>query len=237
MTLPRFTTGKIGRLAFSDMNAAFDSIESDKTGDRIGRTRERRQILAQITAINPDGRMAWVQVRRGDANAFEIVPGGLSSIANGNQYAVPAIALASSPTATDYVMLEPQRDRTGSLYMLVVSGSGSDTRLFRITEIIAHSTRLDMWGYKGKLSRYAWNPVIGGVYEDIPGSQEYSLSNTLEFNPDGANVIGVGTVVPPNVQRIRQAIRIGTVVTATKPAGSGVYSFSVPNGYAIQCPQ
>lgn len=248
MTLPRFTSGKVGNLEFSHLNEAFDAIDGMDRTQRASRNRRKipNLVLARLgsqdQSPNGFGGWSWVEVYwNGGGEGAITVPGGLSSGApagepDANPYMLPAFSIEPTGFAMgEVVLLVPShRARFAAApepYMLIVRTLPSVTRAFEIVN--AEGIALGRWKYTGRERRWdviqnLWVPV-GGAPVDV------TLLNSCENAVDAPGNIGVGSTLPGSVpQPVRQRIKDGTVVMAT--ASNINYVFSVPNGYAFQCP-
>lgn len=248
MTLPRFTSGKVGNLEFSHLNEAFDAI--DGMDRMMGASKQRRKmpniVLARLG--NQDqrpegfGGWSWVEVywNFGSDLAYT-VPGGLSSGSpdgepNPNPYLLPAVSLEPTAFRTgEVVLLIPShRARFNAApdpIMLIVRTLPSVTRAFEIVDAVGIS--LGRWRYIGRERK--WDGLTNAWVAVEANEQDANLLNSCENAVDTPGNIGVGSTLPLSVpQPVRQRIKNGTVVMAT--ASNTNYVFSVPNGYAFGCP-
>lgn len=232
MTLPRFTSGRVGNLDYSNLNEAFDRIEA-KDAARMERKGPTPQvILARLVSKDAQERFAWSEVVRLDDGTYEPVLRGVTSSKDGDPYRYPAISTTGGAQVNDVVLISPRRTKTGRLYYTIATSAGTVTRAFIIVGSIPHATRSDAWSYLGRVARIVIQPGIGQVWQQVDAA-EYVLVNGAE-NPVDGTYIGVGTIAPVGVSAVRNPIRAGTVVMASN-IGPG-WSFSMPNGYTFTCP-
>ena len=244
MDFPRFTSGNVGALSFAHVNAIFERIErleaslgKEGKGRAGGDAGARgRVITVRVTAVNTEGRVAWQEVERVDAdvvgasnNVWQPVEGGTTSKIGENNFAVPLLGGLAQVDAIVYGFL--RSDSQGHQYIEAVQ-----PRLpgfFRIETFSGGSPR---WTYiafpvqwVGGQTFFANIPLPGGALPD-----PVTMYNTCEDPDDDALTVGVGTVKPNGVTMVRQPIKSGTTVFAA-PDVNGVYCFSVPNGYQVTC--
>lgn len=231
MTLPRFTSGKVGNLEFSHLNEAFDILEGKQAAIRSRREPADAALLVRLIQKNAAGAFSWSEMTRKDDGTFEAVNGGVASTKDGDAFHYPAISLSGGAIAGDTVIIEPRRTKQGKLYYTIATSGGTVTRAFQIVSSVAHASRPDMWAYVGKTVESVQTPGTGAQW--VATSQlEYVLLNGAE-NPSDGNSIGVGTVPPSGTLSTRRAIKPGTVVMASYSGNNWV--FSIPNGYSFVC--
>jgi hypothetical protein len=239
MTLPRFTSGRVGNLDFSHLNEAFSKI--DDIGRSSGESRKMRpsigsMIVAQIGVPGLSNQYAWYEVTLGPTGLATVIEGGLSSGSpapqpNPDLYLLPAVSIDGTVFSVgDIVLLSPARRTDGSSYMTIVKPVGSTVRPYEITG--ATGISLGRWLYTGQ--RRKWDAVqTAWVLEG--SATTVTMLNGAENAVDSTGNIGVGSTLPGSVpQPIRQRIKDGTIVTPTN--SGGVLTFCIPNGYAFQCP-
>ena len=79
MTLPRFTSGKVGNLEFSHLNEAFDILEGKQAAIRSRREPADAALLVRLIQKNAAGAFSWSEMTRKDDGTFEAVNGGVAS--------------------------------------------------------------------------------------------------------------------------------------------------------------
>jgi hypothetical protein len=248
MTLPRFTSGKVGNLDFSHLNEAFGVIDGlDRTSGLSRRVRKMPNIVVarlgnQDQSPEGFGAWAWTEVYWNFGGDLAVtVPGGLTSGSpagepNPNPYLLPAVSLEPTAFRTgEVVLLVPSHrarfNAAPESIMLIVRTLPSVTRAFEIVNAVGIS--LGRWRYIGRERR--WDGVNNAWVAAEVNDQDVNLLNSVENAVDTPGNIGVGSTLPGSVpQPVRQRIKNGTVVMAT--ASNAFYVFSVPNGYAFQCP-
>lgn len=231
MTLPRFTSGRVGNLDYSHLNEAFDMLDG-KSAERVDRRQPRAQpLLAKLLDRNQSGLFSWSEMVRNDDGTYQAATNGLSSTKMGDAYRFPAVSLSGGAMVGDVVIIEPRRTKQGKLYYTIQSGAGTVTRAFIIVSSVPHATRTDAWAYIGKTVESVFSPGFGQQWSTT-SQVEFVLLNGCENASDGSS-IGVGTVPPTGVVSTRRPIKPGTVVTASNINGDWI--FSVPNGYQFVC--
>lgn len=231
MTLPRFTSGKVGNLEFSHLNEAFDMLDGKAAKRADKREMQTQPLLARLIEKNQVGAFSWSEMVRNDDGSFSSVQNGLSSSKSGDQFKYPAVSLTGGAAAGDVVIIEPRRSKQGKLYYTIATSAGTVTRPFMIVSNVPHATRQDAWAYVGKTVDAVITPGFGLQWQ-VTSQLEYVLLNGCE-NPTDGSTIGVGTVPPAGVVSSRRPIKPNTVVVASNIGGNWI--FSVPNGYAFTC--
>lgn len=232
MTLPRFTGGKVGKLTFDHLNEAFDNIdgiERDAGEVPSSASRRGRAIIARITNSNGT-QFSWFELVR-DSSGYVIATDGLNSIDNGNLYGFPILAFgALAPAVGNDVVIVPQYDNQGNLYYVPIAASGGGTTFVGVTQGIPTTLVTDLkWSYS--VREVAWN---GNGYSSVTGGLQVTAYNGCENPTDDQSNVGVGQPRGPTATMTRQPIKSGTVVLVARDA-LGLYSFSIPNGYAFTC--
>lgn len=236
MTLPRFTSGRVGNLEFSHLNEAFDRIESGRTGEKPARRPSEYEWLyvVLLNAAGPSenqmsGRWSWREIQRDPATgSYAELEGGRSSVgADNDPFAVPAISISGTQAYNtgDLVLIRLMRFPDGKPFALIVRPTGSDVAMFEIID--STSIGLGRWRYTARLRSFA------SEWFASSSDTDFMLYNGCENTTDTGNTIGVGTIKPNSASAIRQPVRNGTIVMATY-AGTA-WSFSIPNGYSFSC--
>jgi hypothetical protein len=231
MTLPRFTSGRVGNLEFSHLNEAFDLLEGKQAKIRDSKEMGGESILARLLQMNASKQFCWAEVSRSNDGSYGTVVNGQSSTREANSYFYPAISLNTGAVVGDVVVIAPRRSAQGSLYYAILGSGGTVTRAFQIISNAPHATRSDAWAYVAKTVESEIAVGIGQRWK-VTSDIEYTLLNGAE-NPFDGSSIGVGTVVPSGTTYARRPIKPGTVVLASVVLGDWV--FCVPNGYSFNC--
>lgn len=237
MTLPRFTSGKVGKLEFHHLNEAFDRIENveplmpPSTRQILGRV-----ILARVNALSGTGNATIgsfqeVAVTSPGTNIYAAVNGGVSSTVGGNAFGAPIVFPVSAAGSIVPVLGHIAAD--GKLYFRECSATSASASV-RVGEVISSIEIVSnkMWYYQ--LQDVAITNIQQGTYQNITGSFFQAL-NGCEQPSDAPSqrLIGVGTIHVAGSLATRQKIRNGTIVVCV-PSGNG-FVFSVPNGYSFSC--
>jgi len=232
MPLPRFTGGAVGRLSFRDLNEAFEAIDAlrretdGKISDQAGR---RRIVLARVTGKQGD-EYKWEEIERTSGTTFSTRVGGRTSSDGTSEYGYPLVPFGAVTLAVgDNVAIVSSYDSSGKLFYIPLSAVGGGG----IVCIVMGSSQAGpgQWTYSVK------EAVRGSTFwEAKQNASTLTARNGAENPVDGSNVYGVGSILVGNVlvTPVRQPIKIGTVVQVTT-SSDGVYVFSIPNGYTIEC--
>ena len=248
MTLPRFTSGKVGNLDFSHLNEVFgviDGLDRTSAGAKSAR-RTPSTVVARLGNQDQSGSgfggWSWEEVYWNYGSDLAVtVPGGLTSGSpagepNPNPYLLPAVSLEPTAFRTgEVVLLLPTHrarfNNAPDAVMLIIRTLPSVTRAFEIVNAVGIS--LGRWRYIGRERK--WDGLNNAWVAAEVNEQDVNLLNSVENAVDTPGNMGVGSTLPGSVpQPVRQRIKNGTVVMAT--ASNAFYVFSVPNGYAFQCP-
>jgi hypothetical protein len=235
MDLPRFTSGRVGKLDFSHINEVFDFVEEQTASSAPRRLPRDNVILARLISTEGDtGNWAWQEIAYDEAFNVIVLPDGLSSSFDGNPIAYPARAPGGGAFVNAVVALKPWRRTDGALFYLVLNAKGTTAATFRITTVYPGPSRPDVWSYGARMVDSTPWQGSAPLWSDV-SSYEYQLMNGCENPSDNLNNIGVGTVLPGGSAE-RRSIKVGTVVTAIQsPSKWFAFHFAVPNGYAFSC--
>ena len=238
MTLPRFTSGQLGRLDFSHLNDAFGYIDLQRgTGEKDPRAADEKLplIIAQLGIADSNLNYAWAEHVVNEQNQLVPLTGGRTSASSdGNQHAFPARVVGGSANTGDFVVLTPKRTKQGKIYYAVIPLSAGAVEPYMVVGI--QQLVMDgLWVYRVKRAYWYWGGGGTLLGWQVSGGEETAF-NTCENPRDDqpALTIGVGSVRPQNIQATRKPIKTGTVALASR-VGSFLY-FSVPNGYSYTCP-
>lgn len=240
MTLPRFTSGSVGKLSFSHLNEAFDRIENvDPTKASAYANVLGRVILARITGQSGTGNAtkgSFQEVAVADPAAasltYSVVGGGVTSTVGTDVFGAP-IVFPVSATGTVVPVLGHVA-QNGKLYFRECSAASASAsvRVGRISSASPLGTANTKWLYT--LNDLSINTIASATYQST-GAADFQALNGCEEAVDvpAQRNIGVGTIHPAGSTATRQAIKTGTIVTCIPTAGG--YVFSVPNGYSFAC--
>jgi hypothetical protein len=237
MTLPRFNDGKVGALEWHHLNEAFDLIEA--TTPALGGTRPIASgplVLAQLGAA-VDGAYQWSEVVLKDDGEYEVVVGGRNSSLDGDTRASPAFSLDGAGYAVGAVVfITPRRTKTGKSWWGIVSGASSTQKAMKIVGT-SQGNLSYVWGYTVREVTIGFSilPGVGNILTATEFGPEWQAWNLAELRADDNGRIGVGTIPPAGVAAIRQPIRAGVIVVASKVPSAALWVFSMPNGYAFTC--
>ena len=244
MTLPRFTSGQIGRLSFSDLNEAFDRIEEMPTmsGKPSASLVNQPAIvfIARVTATqgeDQDKRGAWEEVSLRDLfnDIYDPVSGGMTSSDGQSAYAIPlmppvpevgTVFVAVAHTTTEGKHYITQFLAKAPVLMgLVISheviDAGPDDRKWKYT------LREASFDFNSEQQTGGWGSS-GDTFIAFNGCE-----NPTDRFPDQRN-IGVGSKHTAYTAE-RMPIKLGSIVQCHKAPQGDFYYFSVPNGYAFGC--
>ena len=235
MTLPRFTSGKVGALEFSHLNEVFDRIEDSSALVTMKRPRAAlgRVFLAKILSKTGSGlteKGAFEEVARVDLSAgtYAVIPGGLRSTLGSDAYRYPIVAAVSGVGSIVPILGHIAGD--GSLYFkeCAVTGSSSTGTMASVASATGTAPR---WTYA--LNPVKWN---GSAWVATGAAQIAGAINGAENAVDtpATRNIGVGSVYVANATATRNPIKVGTVVGPVIDI-DGFYLFSTPNGYTFAC--
>lgn len=232
MTLPRFTSGQVGKLTFFHLNEAFDRIEtvsadqSKPFNQILGRV-----ILAKITGHSGSGSSRVGSFVEVSANAipptsYTILSGGVTS----NGFAAPIVSPVSA--VDSIVPILGHVSSNGKLYFRECSAPPL-VRLGSINSAAQIGT-FSKWIYT--LTSVAIDSLNQGTFAaDTTGT--FQALNGCENPGDifANRQIGVGTIYPSAITTspVRKPIKTGTVVLCVLSGTD--YVFSIPNGYEFTC--
>lgn len=237
MTLPRFTSGKVGKLEFHHLNEAFDRIENvDPSMPSAHRQILGRVILARVTGTSGSGNSTKgsfqeVAVTTPGSNSYNAVTGGVSSTVGSDPFGAPIVFPVSAIGAIVPILGHVSGD--GKLYFRECSSvsTGSGVRAGKITAA-TQITANTKWLYT--LTDVQVLTLATATYQATGVGSFQALNGCEEAVDVPANRnIGVGTVHVAGSQATRQPIKVDTIVTCVPTAGGFV--FSIPNGYGFVC--
>lgn len=234
MTLPRFTSGSIGKLTFSHLNEVFDLIESISGSPEMAQAARNaaasKMIVAKVLAkqgsgASEVGSFEQVSLTSPTSGVYEAVDGGVKSTDGTNAFAAPIVAPVSA--ANTIVTLLAHRSKDGALCFREV-GTVKDPSVVML-KILSSSGGPTSWTYTARVVEWN-NGFVETTGQDVTARNgaESATDNTASRN------IGVGTVHVTGSTATRQPIKAGTIVGAAIRFGD-TYTFSIPNGYAFAC--
>lgn len=238
MTLPRFTSGSIGKLTFSHLNEVFDLIESISGSPEMAQAARNaaasRMIVAKVLAkqgsgASEVGSFEQVSLTSPTSDVYEAVDGGVKSTDGTNAFAAPIVAPVSS--VGTIVTLLAHRSKDGALCFREVGRETGGPKFYKIVAYEPLST-----APQKKTWKYTLQPVrsTGSSWVADIGSEMFGYNGAEEALDDPASRrIGMNTFhVAATADR--QPIPVGVVVGACR-IDNGVVEFSIPNGYAFNC--
>ena len=232
MTLPRFTSGKVGALEFSHLNEAFDRIEDSSALVTMKRPRAAlgRVFLARILSKTGSGlteKGAFEEVARLDLSAgtYAVIPGGLKSTLGADAYKYPIVAAVSGVGSIVPILGHIAGD--GSLYFKECAVSSTGT----MASVVSATGSGPRWTYA--LNPVKWDGSAWVTTGAAPITGAINGAENAVDTPQTRN-IGVGSVYVANATATRNPIKVGTVVGPVIDI-DGFYLFSTPNGYPFAC--
>ena len=237
MTLPRFTSGKVGKLEFHHLNEAFDRIENvDPSMPAATRQILGRVILARVTGTSGTGNATKgsfqeVAVTTPGSNTYNAVAGGVSSTVGADAFGAPIVFPVSAVNSIVPVLGHVAAD--GKLYFRECSATSASAsvragRITQATQITANTK----WLYT--LTDVQIQTLATAQYQATGVGSFQALNGCEEAVDVPANRnIGVGTVHVAGSTATRQPIKNDTIVVCI-PTANG-FVFSVPNGYSFVC--
>lgn len=239
MPLPRFTSGRIGRLSYDVVNQAFDKIEGPQNG---GNRREFSDSISDVFAVlitgvhptNPS-RYSFVEIQY-DGFALSptsIVSGGRTSSNGTDTFAYPAIGAGAAEGDKVLVASVFTLDGTNAFRIIREAQSITFPAIISASSVIVADVR---WRYT--MSRVN-GTVTGTAYPSwTTVGASFTGYNGAENVTDASGIYGVGMQPPQTGSATfsmkRQPIKNGVVVPVTIDA-NGTAMFSIPNGYKVTC--
>ena len=244
MSLPRFTSGRVGKLSFQQLNEMFDRLEAlelkvDRGDGAKGYSGENRKLIVLLKLTSKHAtlplfnftEMVLVSVVASPIT-YATLEGGRTASDGTNLYAYPFVSTTAA--VGDLVAAIAVNSRTtslpdGGLCYLPVGGGGSSTSTTFPARVMSSSPQGNgVWSY-------SLMEVQGASFVDRPQAVSFSARNGAEVPVDTASSKGVGFSPPTQVATLtRRAIKNDTVVIVTKDA-VGSYAFNCVNGYAVTC--
>lgn len=239
MTLPRFTSGQVGRLDFAALNEAFGYIDEARGVSPSGMRADRvpPRILATLGAYDATALgHSWSESVVTETGTIETLQGGRSSGPQSEPHQFPAITADGSEAASgDVVMLDECFRKNGKAVYLISPLVTSASEMLKVIGIFQTMIPGRMWSYRCRRVQFSFSvpgsPGFGWVESGSEVSALNGCENAVDQIPQS---IGVGTQIPAAGSATRMPIKVGTVVLAKRRSGG--FEFSIPNGYAYQCP-
>lgn len=233
MPLPRFSSGRVGRLSYDVVNQAFDKIERpEDTGSRTPFEEHPTDVFyAFITGVHPTvpTRFSFIEIQHdGPADLpTSSVSGGRTSSDGTDQFAYPAIGTGA--TEGDRVLVVSMFTKDGLNIFRIIPRGNAGSFPARIVSSTTITTNVK-WQYQVKRVT-----VSGTAFSDAQSNTSPAL-NGAESVADAPPVFGVGMQPPTSgtLQMIRQPIRNNVIVTVCDDGGGNLV-FSMPNGYRVIC--
>jgi len=239
MPLPRFTSGRLGRLSYDVVNQAFDKIERPENAGIRGEFDDSISdvFAVLLTGVHPTNasRYSFVEIQY-DGYAMSptsIVSGGRTSSNGTDSFAFPAIGAGYGEG--DKVLVVSMFLADGSNVFRIVREAQSVT----FPAIVSSSTVI--------VADAKWRYTMARVNGTVTGSAyptwtsvgaSFPAYNGAENVTDANGIYGVGMQPPQTGSATfsmkRQPIKNGVVVPVTIDA-NGTASFSLPNGYKVTC--
>lgn len=234
MTLPRFTSGQFGRLDFSHLNDAFGYIDLQRGSEsKPDESPDGKLplITARITGRD-SANHSWVEVAR-ESGSWQDVKGGRTSKSASNDFAFPAMTVDESHVAADsIVIIVPKRGKRGEIRYVILNPVFGMVQLAMIqtVEVIEPAKR---WRYiaQAATASASGTPLMPSY---STSGNPFVLFNSVEEMPDTATIYGVGSYKNANFTIVRQPLRVGLIVLATR-ISSSMAVCSIPNGYRYEC--
>ena len=243
MSLPRFTSGRVGKLSFQQLNEMFDRLEAlelkvDRGDGAKGYSGENRKLIVLLKLTSKHAtlplfnftEMVLVSVVASPIT-YATLEGGRTASDGTNLYAYPFVSTTAA--VGDLVAAIAVNSRTtslpdGGLCYLPVGGGGSSTSTTFAAKVTGS-------GGAAPAFSYTCIEVEGASFATKTGAVAFAAKNGAEVPTDIQGSYGVGFAPPTAVATLaRKAIKNGTVVMVTKDA-AGSYVFNCVNGYGVTC--
>ena len=244
MTLPRFTSGSIGKLDFSHLNDAFGYIDlarSVSTPMPDSKSAPSGAIFAKI--LNRDIQNnrsvhSWTEVVQTGPGTYVEPQHPRTSKVDGNDFFYPVETIDGDELATNSVhAVFPHRRADGSFFYLQL-GVQQEVGMLAIGTVAQTLIPNQMWTYHARLARFRIDAYPTPTWE-VYGDPTTAV-NGCESAPDIHPIYGVGSSIPgansgqegtPNISR--RPIRSGVIAVAIR--ATAIWTFSIPNGYSVIC--
>lgn len=243
MSLPRFTSGRVGKLSFQQLNEMFDRLEAlelkvDRGDGANTYSGENRKLIVLLKLTSKHATLPLFNFTEMVLTSVLTTPltyttldGGRTASDGTNLFAYPFVSTTAA--VGDLVAAIAVNSRTtsigdGGLCYLPVGGGGSSTS----TTFAAKVTGA---GGSAPVFSYTCIEVEGGSLAAKAGAVSFTAKNGAEVPTDATGSYGVGFAPPTAVATLtRKAIKVNTVVMVTKDA-AGTYVFNCVNGYGVTC--
>ena len=244
MSLPRFTSGRVGKLSFQQLNEMFDRLEAlelkvDRGDGANTYSGENRKLIVLLKLTSKHATLPLFNFTEMVLSSVLTTPltyttldGGRTASDGTNVYAYPFVS--ETAAIGDLVAAIAINSRTtslpdGGLCYLPVGGSA--------TPATSTTFAAKVTGSSGTAPAFSYTciEVEGGSFATKTGAVAFAAKNGAEVPTDATGSYGVGFAPPTAVATLaRKAIKNGTVVMVTKD-GAGTYKFNCVNGYGVTC--
>ena len=244
MSLPRFTSGRVGKLSFQQLNEMFDRLEAlelkvDRGDGANTYSGENRKLIVLLKLTSKHATLPLFNFTEmtlagifTSSVTYVVLDGGRTASDGTNLYAYPFVSTTAAVGDLVAAIAVNQRSTVlpdGGLCYLPVGGGGSSTSTTFPAKVESSS------GGTAGIFTYSCKEVEGANFTYVSGAATISARNGAETAVDTPTSLGVGFIPPtPSPILTRKAIKVGTVVLITKDK-LGLYSFCVPNGYKVEC--
>jgi hypothetical protein len=244
MSLPRFTSGRVGKLSFQQLNEMFDRLEAlelkvDRGDGANTYNGENRKLIVLLKLTSKHAtlplfdftEMVLVGISASSVT-YVVLDGGRTSSDGANLYAYPFVSTTAAVGDLVAAIAVNQRSTVlpdGGLCYLPVGGSATpSTSTTFAAKVTASSGTAPVFSY-------TCIEVEGSSFGTKTGAVPFAAKNGAEVPTDATGSYGVGFSPPTAVATlVRKAIKVGTVVMVTKD-GQGTYKFNCVNGYGVTC--
>ena len=243
MSLPRFTSGRVGKLSFQQLNEMFDRLEAlelkvDRGDGAKGYSGENRKLIVLLKLTSKHATLPLFNFTEmtlagifPSSVTYVVLDGGRTASDGTNLYAYPFVSTTAAVGDLVAAIAVNQRSTVlpdGGLCYLPVGGGGSSTST-------TFAAKVTIAGGTAPVFSYTLIEVEGASLAAKAGAVAFIAKNGAEVPSDVQGSYGVGFAPPTAVASLtRKAIKVNTVVMVTKDA-AGTYVFNCVNGYGVTC--
>ena len=243
MSLPRFTSGRVGKLSFQQLNEMFDRLEAlelkvDRGDGANTYSGENRKLIVLLKLPSKHATLPLFDFTEmilvgifTSSVSYVVLDGGRTASDGTNQYAYPFVSTTAAVGDLVAAIAVNQRSTAlpdGGLCYLPVGGGGSSTSTTFAAKITNATGAAPVFAY-------TLIEVEGASLAAKAGAVAFIAKNGAEVPTDATGSYGVGFAPPTAVASLtRKAIKVNTVVMVTKDA-AGTYVFNCVNGYGVTC--
>ena len=243
MSLPRFTSGRVGKLSFQQLNEMFDRLEAlelkvDRGDGANTYSGENRKLIVLLKLTSKHATLPLFNFTEmtlagifTSSVTYVVLDGGRTASDGTNLYAYPFVSTTAAVGDLVAAIAVNQRSTVlpdGGLCYLPVGGGGSSTSTTFAAKVTGSSGTAPAFSY-------TLIEVEGGSLAAKAGAVAFIAKNGAEVPTDATGSYGVGFAPPTAVATLtRKAIKVNTVVMVTKDA-AGTYVFNCVNGYGVTC--